>query len=143
VIRQLRLAAPEELLSSIPAGADAGDHVWLHDVLDWIISTPVQARTERLSLLTDTLQRHPEHQQLEQRLRDMWQHESAARVLAEAGLPDEVVFLHELTSRLLRYVIPTEESEGDLYALLDSLDLSEADARWLADLPPPLTEYSA
>lgn len=84
---------------------------------------------------------HPDRANLERRLREMWQHESAARVLAEAGLPDEVVFLHELGSRLLRYIIPSEELEGDLYALLDSLDLSEADANWIASLPPDLFDY--
>jgi site-specific recombinase len=84
---------------------------------------------------------HPDRANLEKRLREMWQHESAARVLAEAGLPDEVDFLHELCSRLLRKIVPSEEIEGDLYALLDSLDLRGADAQWLASLPLPLLDY--
>jgi site-specific recombinase len=141
VIRTLRIGSPQEVLAGIPDRADPSDHVWLHDLLDWTLSAPPQDRTRRLTQLTEALMAHPERAHMEQRLCEMWQHESAARVLAEAGLPDEVVFLHELSSRLLRYIIPSEESEGDLYALLDSLDLSEADARWLAKLPPPLLEY--
>ncbi|HEY3740374.1 MAG TPA: hypothetical protein VGL53_11040 [Bryobacteraceae bacterium] len=141
MIRKLRLAEAQELLATIPARTDSSDHVWLHDLLDWTLSASSHIRTERLSVLTTELTSHPNRAILEQRLREMWQHESAARVLAEAGLPDEVVFLHELGSRLLRNIIPSEEMEGDLYALLDSLDLTEADANWIASLPPDLFDY--
>jgi site-specific recombinase len=54
-------------------------------------------------------------------------------------LPDEAFLLGELLARALRHLLPVDEVGGDLYVLMDSLGLKEADALWLASLPEPLT----
>jgi len=50
-------------------------------------------------------------------------------------LPDEAFLLRELLARALKHLLPVDEVEGDLYVLMDSLNLCESDARWLASLP--------
>lgn len=56
-------------------------------------------------------------------------------------MPDEVFLLRELFARAFRHLLPADEVHGDLYVLLDSLDLDEEDARWLASLPDPLLDW--
>lgn len=53
-------------------------------------------------------------------------------------MPDEAFLLRELLARALRHLLPVDEVGGDLYVLMDSLNLKESDARWLATLPDPL-----
>ena len=60
------------------------------------------------------------------------------RVISEAGLPDEAFLVRELFARAVRHLLPVDEVEGDLYVLMDSLNLRESDARWVASLPEPL-----
>jgi site-specific recombinase len=103
-----------------------------------ILSVPVESRTLVLSQLTSELQAHPSNDSIRTALQDFWSHHSYVRVISEAGLPDEVFLLRELLARALRHLLPVDEVEGDLYVLMDSLNLKEADARWISSLPDPL-----
>jgi site-specific recombinase len=53
-------------------------------------------------------------------------------------LPDEAFLLRELFARALHHLLPVDEVGGDLYVLLDSLNLKQSDGRWLANLPEDL-----
>ncbi len=98
----------------------------------------MEVRTEALARLTAAIGEHAERDAIRSSLRDFWSHHSYVRVIAEAGLPDEVFLLRELLARALRHLLPVDEVGGDLYVLMDSLNLKEADARWLGSLPDPL-----
>jgi len=52
-----------------------------------------------------------------------------------SGTTDEVFLLRELLARTLRHMMPVDEVQGDLYVLLDSLNLREEDAQWVASFP--------
>jgi site-specific recombinase len=102
------------------------------------LDIPVKARTEALSELTAAIERHPDREGIHSALRDFWSHHSYVRVISEAGLPDEAFLLRELLARALKHLLPVDEVEGDLYVLMDSLNLREADARWIGSLPDSL-----
>jgi site-specific recombinase len=102
------------------------------------LDIPTQARTATLALLTDAIEKHPDRERIHSALREFWSHHSYVRVISEAGLPDEAFLLRELLARALRHLLPVDEVEGDLYVLMDSLNLKESDARWLGSLPEPL-----
>jgi site-specific recombinase len=102
------------------------------------LDIPAEARTETLSQLTAAIENHPERVAIHSALREFWSHHSYVRVISEAGLPDEAFLLRELLARALRHLLPVDEVEGDLYVLMDSLNLKESDARWLGSLPESL-----
>ena len=99
----------------------------------------MESRTERLAQITLAIDNHPERESIRSLFREFWSHHSYVRVISEAGLPDEAFLLGELLARTLRHLLPVDEVGGDLYVLMDSLGLKEADAHWLASLPEPLT----
>jgi site-specific recombinase len=99
------------------------------------LDIPVAARTETLSRLTEAIENHPDREAIHSALQEFWSHHSYVRVISEAGLPDEAFLLRELLARALRHLLPVDEVDGDLYVLMDSLNLRESDARWLASLP--------
>ncbi len=111
-------------------------------LLRWVLEASpemrggVRPRTERLGLLREEL----EARGLSEGLREAWTHTSAVRLFAETGLPDQSSFLGELLQRLVDKAVPHLDPEGDLYALVDRLDLDEADAQWLESLPRPVLE---
>ena len=107
-------------------------------LLRMFLRVPVEGRTETLARLTEAVEEHPERDAIHAALREFWSHHSYVRVISEAGLPDEAFLLRELFGRALRHLMPVDEVEGDLYVLLDSLGLKEADARWLGSLPEEL-----
>ena len=84
------------------------------------------------------IEQHPCRDSIRSTLRDFWSHHSYVRVISEAGLPDEAFLVRELLTRALRHLLPVDEVEGDLYVLMDSLNLKESDARWVAALPDAL-----
>lgn len=102
------------------------------------LDIPVEARTEALSRLTTAIEGHPDREAIHSALREFWSHHSYVRVISEAGLPNEAFLLRELLARALRHLLPVDEVEGDLYVLMDSLNLKESDARWLSTLPDSL-----
>jgi site-specific recombinase len=102
------------------------------------LDIPVEARTATLSRLTAAIENRPDREAIHSSLREFWSHHSYVRVISEAGLPDEAFLLRELLARALKHLLPVDEVEGDLYVLMDSLNLRESDARWLGSLPGPL-----
>ena len=89
------------------------------------------------------IERHPCRDSIRSTLRDFWSHHSYVRVISEAGLPDEAFLVRELFARAVRHLLPVDEVEGDLYVLMDSLNLKESDGRWVASLPESLVAHWA
>jgi len=110
----------------------------VYGLLRTILNVPAESRTENLSQMTLAIERHPCHDSIRSTLRDFWSHHSYVRVISEAGLPDEAFLVRELLARAVRHLLPVDEVEGDLYVLMDSLNLKESDARWVASLSQPL-----
>jgi site-specific recombinase len=110
----------------------------VYGLLRSILNVPAESRTENLSQMTLAIERHPCHDSIRSTLRDFWSHHSYVRVISEAGLPDEAFLVRELLARAVRHLLPVDEVEGDLYVLMDSLNLKESDARWVASLSEPL-----
>jgi site-specific recombinase len=107
----------------------------VYGLLRMFLDIPTEARTDALSRLTAAIDDHPERKAIHSALREFWSHHSYVRVISEAGLPEEAFLLRELLARALRHLLPVDEVEGDLYVLMDSLNLKESDARWLGTLP--------
>jgi site-specific recombinase len=110
----------------------------VYGLLHMILNVPVESRTDTLSEVTLAIERHPCRDSIRSTLRDFWSHHSCVRVISEAGLPDEAFLVRELLARAVRHLLPVDEVEGDLYVLMDSLNLKECDARWVASLPESL-----
>ena len=110
----------------------------MYGLLRTILNVPAESRTANLSQMTLAIERHPCHDSIRSTLRDFWSHHSYVRVISEAGLPDEAFLVRELLARAVRHLLPVDEVEGDLYVLMDSLNLKESDARWVASLSEPL-----
>ena len=115
----------------------------MYGLLRTILNVPAESRTENLSQMTLAIERHPCHDSIRSTLRDFWSHHSYVRVISEAGLPDEAFLVRELLARAVRHLLPVDEVEGDLYVLMDSLNLKESDARWVASLSQPLIAFWA
>jgi len=116
---------------------------WAYDLLRQLLDTPTSRRTEYLTEFTAAIDHHPERDRIRETLAQFWSHHSYVRVISEAGLPDQVFLLRELMSRALKRLTPVDEVQGDLYVLIDSLNLREADAGWLASLPQSLVDWWA
>ena len=132
----------DELLALDPS-ASRERAIWVYDALRDFLDIPVSWRSDRLLQFTAEIDAHPRREQIRDILNEFWSHHSYIRVIAEAGLPDEVFFVRELFARTLRHLTPVDEVQGDLYVLLDSLSLSEADAQWVASLPDSVMDWWA
>jgi site-specific recombinase len=113
----------------------------LEPLLRWLLEASPAPSMDGESRRTGRLRRL--HEALTSRgfeglLSEEWNHASAIRLLAETGLPDRTSLLGEGFLRVVDRIIPRLDPEGDLYALLDRLDLAEADAAWVESLPPEL-----
>src|SRR6201998_2376301 len=125
---------PEDLLQFEFASARERA-TWVYGMLRSIMDVPRALRTARLEQLTARIDEHPHRDDIRAAFREFWSHHSYVRVISEAGLPDEAFLVRELFARAVRHLLPVDEVEGDLYVLMDSLDLRESDARWLSPLP--------
>ncbi len=110
----------------------------MYSALRFFLDMPPASRTEWLLQFTAEIDAHPRCYEIRAILYDFWSHHSYIRVISEAGLPNEAFLLGELLDRALRHLVPVDEVQGDLYVLLDSLNLCEADAQWVASLPDSL-----
>lgn len=113
----------------------------LEQLLRWLLeASPVSSvdgeprRTTRLRRLHGALV----FRGLTGPLSQAWNHASAIRLLAETGLPDRTTLMGEGFLRIVDRIIPRLDPEGDLYALLDRLELDEEDAAWVESLPADL-----
>jgi site-specific recombinase len=132
----------EDLLA-FPPGVSRERATWVYGALRFFLDMPASVRTERLLQFTADIDAHPRRQEIRDILHEFWSHHSYIRVISEAGLPDEVFLLRELLARVLRHLMPVDEVQGDIYVLLDSLDLREADAQWVASLPQSFVAWWA
>lgn len=110
----------------------------MYGLLRMILNVPSELRTEKLSEITLAIKQHPNRDDIHSTLQEFWSHHSYVRVISEAGLPDETFLVRELLARALRHLLPVDEVDGDLYVLMDSLNLKESDGRWVASLPNEL-----
>ncbi len=133
-------SAPEILLK-FEFGSTRDRATWVYGMLRSILDVPITSRTERLRELTASIDEHPNRDEIRNAFRAFWSHHSYVRVISEAGLPDEVFLLRELYGRAAKRFLPEDEVRGDLYILLDSLELSEKDSVWLASLPDDQVEW--
>ena len=131
------MTAPFQLddLVALQPGDSRGRATWVYGALRFFLDVPAPSRTERLLQFTADIDAHPRGREIRDIFHEFWSHHSYIRVISEAGLPDEVFLLRELLARALRHLMPVDEVQGDLYVLLDSLNLREEDAQWLASLP--------
>lgn len=137
-----RSETPAQLLTRKPAQPDE-EQMWLHDVLASLLRTPVEYRTLSLNQFAQAIDLHPQADDLRASLRRLWTHHSAVRLLSEAGLPNEAYLLREVAGRAVSRFIPADEVDGDLYALLQSFDLTLEDYDWLCSLPDDVVSYWA
>jgi len=114
---------------------------WVYGLLRMMMDVPIARRTEKLRELTTSIDAHPHRDEIRAALREFWSHHSYVRVISEAGLPDEIFLLRELFARAVHRLLPEDEVHGDLYVLLNSLGLREADAAWLSALPVDLITW--
>jgi site-specific recombinase len=131
------MALPDPRLDDLLSGGAPR----LEPLLRWLLEASPEdsvdgeaRRTARLRRLLAAL----EERGLTGPLAEAWNHTSAIRLLAETGLPDRTTLMGEGFLRLVDRIIPRLDPESDLYALLDRLDLDEADAAWIEGLPPDL-----
>src|SRR5580658_5248274 len=132
----------DDLLALSP-GASRERATWVYEALRFFLELPAAGRTERLLQFTAEIDAHPRGQEIRGIFHEFWSHHSYIRVISEAGLPDEVFLLRELLGRALRHLVPVDEVQGDLYVLLDSLNLKGADAQWVASVPDSVVDWWA
>jgi site-specific recombinase len=121
--------------------APGPDEAWFEGLLRWLVEgSPGAVRTRRLLALNAVLREHPRGPEWRARIRMVWSHTSAVRLLADTGLPVHHAFMRELLHRLVERFVPRLDPEADLCALLDRLPMGEEDALWMAALAPPLVE---
>lgn len=137
---QPQISPPEDLLKFEFSSARERA-TWVYGMLRGIMDVPIALRTERLAQLTASIDAHPHREEIRAAFRDFWSHHSYVRVISEAGLPDETFLLRELFARAAKRLLPEDEVRGDLYVLLNSLDLKEKDAGWLNSLPDELVRW--
>ncbi len=77
---------------------------------------------------------HPRRAEIVDRVRIIFGHHSAVRLLAETGQPSHVTLLKESLHRLVDEVVPRLEPDDDLHVLLARLRLTELDVTWLEQL---------
>lgn len=132
---QPQIPSPPEDILKFEFASARDRATWVYGLLREIMDVPTPRRTARLSQLTASIDAHPHREEIRAAFRDFWSHHSYVRVISEAGLPDEIFLLRELFVRAIKRVLPEDEVHGDLYVLLDSLDLRERDAAWVSSLP--------
>jgi len=121
--------------------ASGSDEAWFEGLLRWLLAGSPRAgdhsqRTARLAALNEALGTHPTGPEWRARIRRVWDHTSAVRLLADTGLAAHTAFLRELSHRVVERFVPRLDPEADLSALLDRLALSEDDADWIRQLGP-------
>jgi len=132
----------EEFLA-LPPEASRQRATWVYVHLLELLRVRPALRTDRVVRLAAEVDAHPRRDEIRGLFRDFWSHHSYIRVITEAGLPEETFFAGELVARAFRHLLPVDEVRGDLYVLLDSLNLREEDAQWIASLPDSVVDWWA
>ena len=116
--------------------APGADEAWFEGVLRWLAQGPARALGARLETLAAVLREHPQGPGWRARIRSVWSHTSAVRLLADTGLPAHTAFLREVVHRMVERFVPRLDPEADLSALLERLALPAEAAQWIAALAP-------
>ena len=127
---------PVQALTLLPLGqTEALERQWLQDTLAWLKDPPAGSnggsRTDRLRRLSDGIH---SHSAARERFQQIWVKAFASKVFSEAGLPEATSLPRELIARVKSRVIPQLEDVVDLYAALNTADLDDTDAEWIAGL---------
>jgi site-specific recombinase len=127
-------ADPVAALALLPLdpGAEA-ERQWLQNTLSWLKNSPQALRAERLRALAEGINGDLA---TKNRFQQIWVRAFAPRLFSEAGLPEGTSLAREFVARLKKRLIPPLEDELDLYAALDSADLTTQNAHWIAGLTP-------
>jgi site-specific recombinase len=125
--------------------AAGGDEAWFEGLLRYLVAGSAPdgdhaQRTERLAALIHMLQEFPEGPQWQARIRTVWTHTSAVRLLADTGLPAHTAFGREAMERVVERFVPRLDPDADLSALLSRLDLTQGDADWILSLSEAETQ---
>ncbi|MDQ8164654.1 MAG: hypothetical protein P3A28_02715 [Gemmatimonadota bacterium] len=132
-------AAAQRLLDQFLA--EPGTRV-LSEILAWLLDAQPgligfeSPRTRRLGALHDAIERHERSDRLGAKLREVWEHHSGVRLLAEVGLPVHSTLLKESAERLVDRLVPRSDPADDLYVLVARLKLRDDDIAWLEGLSP-------
>jgi site-specific recombinase len=125
-------ADPVKALALLPLDDNIKiEREWLQNTLAWLKSAPPERRTERLRSLAEGIHGEPA---IKQRFQQIWVKAFAPRLVSEAGLPEGTSLLREFVARLKKRLLPQLEDELDLYAALQTADLTNQDAKWIAGL---------
>ncbi|MDR3699988.1 MAG: hypothetical protein P4L56_10160 [Candidatus Sulfopaludibacter sp.] len=123
---------PVQALAVLPLGQSAQkERQWLQDTLAWLKSAPPEKRGARFQRLAEEIR---EQAALREKFQEIWVKAFAARVYAEAGLPEATSLASEFLTRVKRRVLPQLEDALDLYAALQTAELDRDDAQWFAGL---------
>lgn len=119
--------------------APGPDEAWFEGVLRHLkAASPAggeaSPRTERLAALIHMLQDDPDGPVWRDRIRAVWRHTSAVRLLADTGMPAHTAFGREAMERVVALIVPRLDPDGDLSAYLDRLELTAEDAAWIETL---------
>jgi site-specific recombinase len=120
--------------------APGGDEAWFEGVLRWLVQVPARGRGQRLLELNAALLEDPGGPGWRARIRSVWGHTSAVRMLTDTGLPAHSAFLREALHRVVERCVPRLDPEADLSALLDRLAPTADDAQWILALAPEAAE---
>ena len=118
--------------------APGSDEAWFEGLLRYLAAASPDGghalRTERLVALGHYLQETEEGGPWRARIRAVWSHTSAVRLLADTGMPAHTAFGREAMERMVERFVPCLDPEADLSALLNRLTLTEGDAEWIESL---------
>jgi site-specific recombinase len=119
--------------------APGSDEAWFEGTLRWLLEGSPRGgtrseRARRLRALNQALRDDPRGAGWRARIRRVWSHTSAVRLLADTGLPVHSAFLREALHRLVERFVPRLDPEADLSALLRRMPLTERDAAWIEGL---------
>lgn len=123
---------PVQALTALPLGQSARiERQWLQDTLAWLKSASPEKRAALFQCLAEEILGQAA---LREKFQQIWVRAFAARVYAEAGLPEATSLAREFLNRVKRRVLPQLEDALDLYAALQTAELEREDAQWFAGL---------
>ena len=132
----------DELLAIEPS-ATREIATWVYGVLRFFLDVPAASRTERLLQFTAEIDSHPRAKKFAIFFANSGPITLIFGSFQRLDFRMKSFFLRELLARTLCHLMPVDEVQGDLYVLLDSLNLREEDAQWVASLPDSLVDWWA
>ncbi len=123
---------PLQALAALPLGQSAQiERQWLQETLAWLKSASPEKRGPLFQGLAEEILAQAA---LQEKFQQIWVRAFAARVYAEAGLPEATSLAREFLTRVKSRILPQLEDALDLYAALQTAELDREDAQWFAGL---------